>query len=409
MENVAPDGYISLEEARKDLESILADFSSLSKSGKGGFASKKIADGFTLKSERPSISKSTGVSDTTEIHVFNFEDNGGFAIMSATEDMPSLLAITDGGNIDTNEVIDDPGLAIFLCKLRSMPIINKPSHDDKDNQGTTAYTDVYYTYGNYKNEFFNPVGGYCKVHWGQKDPYNYFCPTDNGNKTKTGCVVTACAQLMSIYKYPSSYDSYFFHWDDMIAGRNTYDIARLMQQLGLEENTDMQYGVDVSLAYLADVPRTLKNFGYKIGGTNKSYSKNEVVSELMNGYSVLLGGASHKITYKKMFGTKVIYSGGHAWLAHGLLRRSRSVTRTKSVIYTGAPSNLQDSYEVKTYIETNDYILCNFGADHNGFDGYYLGDVFDFTVGPDFGESISKSEKDGFFQYALECVVGIRK
>jgi len=55
-ENTMYDGYISLEDARKDLESILADFSTISKCSKGEFSSRKIADCFTMKSVHPSLS-----------------------------------------------------------------------------------------------------------------------------------------------------------------------------------------------------------------------------------------------------------------------------------------------------------------------------------------------------------------
>ena len=88
------DDYITHEEARKDLESILDDCSTLSKNSNGVFLPRKIVDGFSLNSVRHSLSKSTDDPDTTKIHVFNFEDDNGFAIMSATRAMPSLLAIT---------------------------------------------------------------------------------------------------------------------------------------------------------------------------------------------------------------------------------------------------------------------------------------------------------------------------
>ena len=416
-ENTMYDGYISLEDARKDLESILADFSTISKCSKGEFSSRKIADCFTLKSVHPSLSKSAGTSDTTRIHIFNFEDNGGFAIMSATQDMPSLLAITDGGNIDTNEVIEDPGLVMFLSNLEGKPILPSYTTDPdtgvgKDSQGGTVYVNESVTYSEYKNKLFNPVGGFCSVHWDQDYPYNKYCPEIDNKKTITGCVATACAQLMSIYQHPKSYNGYNFNWSDMISGNDTDAIARLMQQIGLEENTDMSYGVEESGADPANIPRTFRNFGYSSGGTLKAYNKNEVVNELKNGYCVLLGGFSHK-KQKKVLGIKVntSYEGGHRWLAHGLLTRSRTKTVKKTVKYIGtATKPEQDFYSEGSSVETADYILCNFGWGDHDYNGYYLGDVFaPIEEGPNFKENISKSDKDYKYQYKITAVTGIRK
>ena len=372
VENAADDGYITLEEARKDLESILADFTTLSKSGNGGFPARKIADGFTLKSTRPSLSKSTGVADTAKIHVFNFEDNSGFAIMSATTEMPSLLAITEGGNIDTNEVIYNSGLIMFLSGLEHKIMYGKPmlpsysnvdpdTHFAKDSNGNTVVVDENKTLIRETGKLYNPVGGFCKVHWSQVHPYNVHCPKDTkGNSTKTGCVATACAQLMSIYKYPSSFNGYSFHWSDMISGKNTNDIARLMEQIGSEENTHMRYGVNESLARADSIPFTFENFGYSCGGTVKGYNKNEVVEELKNGFSVLIGGCCFRTEVKTMFGLKTsyLYSGGHLWLAHGLYTREQVWKTTRDVKYVGSTTKPEmDFHQEGTSVQTNDYIL----------------------------------------------------
>ena len=73
-EKIISENEVTLEEALEDLESLLKDFSSLSKSGGGGdFSSRKISDGFTLKSERHGISKSSNGDSEVKIHVFNFD------------------------------------------------------------------------------------------------------------------------------------------------------------------------------------------------------------------------------------------------------------------------------------------------------------------------------------------------
>jgi hypothetical protein len=70
---------------------------------------------------------------------------------------------------------------------------------------------------------------------------------------------------------------------------------------------------------------------------------------------------------------------------------------------------LQNFYREGSSVETADYILCNFGWGDYDYNGYYLGDIFDAIKGPDFKESISKSDKDNKYQYKITAVTGIRK
>ena len=412
---VVQSNVITLEEARENLESLLKDFSSLSKRGGDDFSSKKISDGFTLKSDKRSISKSTEETPEAKIHVFNFENNGGFAIMSATRDMPELLAITEGGSIDTNEVIDDPGLITFLSGLEGKLYQQAPKYDNNGNINTPEPKVKYkinVTCSPYVRKLHNPIGGYCKVHWYQSFPYNKCCPLNGGNYCKVGCVAVACAQLMSIYKYPDSYDAYSFHWNDMILGNNNDDVAKLMRQLGSIKNLNMSYGLNRSSADDENIPHTLENFGYRKGGVCKSYNKREVLEEVKKGYSVILGGYSHKIN-QTVFGIKynTYHTGGHSWLVHGALTLSRTITETYSTIPPKelTPDSDDGIVEFITRNENVDYILCNFGWSDGSSNGYYWGDSFNTNSGPNYSESISKASEDHFYQDKITMITGIRK
>ena len=57
--------------------------------------------------------------------------------------------------------------------------------------------------------------GYCPVEWGEGSPYNQFCPLTDGKLSSTGCVPTAVAQLLSVYKFPKRYNGYDFDWEIM--------------------------------------------------------------------------------------------------------------------------------------------------------------------------------------------------
>lgn len=401
VENVIADtllqsNVISLEEARKNLENILKNFSPLSK--RGGISSREISDGFTLKSDNPSISKSAGGNSDVKIHVFNFDGNAGFAIMSATRDLPSLLAITESGNIDTNNVVDNPGLVTFLSALEGKikdPDYPMPDPEDEDlieYQYNTTYSR------------YNPVGGFCLVKWGQDFPYNLFCYTSSGKQAVTGCVATACAQLMSIYQFPKEYDGWQFDWSKMISGGDYISTAFLMSSLGQNGNLNMEYGEYASGALPSYIMRTLINFGY-YGGKMKfaTYDPDEVCSELKQGFPVLVGGFTDSIpdseNQNKVFGLSVDaassyhYEGGHRWLLHGLFVEHRTTKTIKA----------HRVIDEKT--EDVNYVLCNFGWDGD-CDGYYWCKAFD--TGRKFFDDNFISKKY-WFRYNITAVTGIRK
>ena len=249
-------------------------------------------------------------------------------------------------------------------------------------------------------------GGNCYVQWGQGAPYNKYCPMIDGDHTVTGCVATAIAQLMSIYEYPCNYGSYDFSWNDINSeitppeGVPEDQVAHLMEQLGLPQNLDMEYGVNGSGASPNRIPKTLENFGYSDGGNLIEYDTEEVVSELKAGYPVLIGGASIRTTTTFLGIPFRSYSQAHRWLAHGVLELSRTTKYYEDFEY------------VASSVDTTWYILCNFGWNGNA-DGYYLSGIFDTTVAPDYNWNVpTKSETEGVpgnYQYEMTAVVGIRK
>lgn len=409
---------ISIEEAQSDLETLIGDlYASNSRTGNNSNL-KKIKSSYSL-SVVPQNSRA-GESETTEIHIFNFENNEGYAIMSGDNRLPSLISITDSGTLEDDEEIDDPGVALFLEGMenlnndRNQDNSHCPVFDDTDgssNGGSSV--NLYNVYGDWKNIVYNNYG-VCPVKWDQGSPYNNYCPIKNDIPTYTGCVATAVAQLMACFNYPNSYNGFNFSWDEMTSNKYGYscspngqnDIARLMQQLGSSENLNVTYGTDSSSAKSKNIIRTLKSFGYTQSGTLSDYKTENVIEDLKKGYGVLICGYSNK-TVTRVLGIKVKtkYSGGHQWLAHGLLERKREIEH-----YTTAGTYVNSSYESQWYP------LCNWGwSGHR--DGYYLSAAFDTNSGYVFHESeVSSRSGDPSegtspynYQYKISSITGIRK
>lgn len=338
--------------------------------------------------------------ETPEIHVFNFDNEQGFALMSGDERIPSLLALADSGSINRNDTIDNPGLAIFLDNTASYLAEIMPA--DPDAPAIYPGDETYKIHGPWETIVYcDPL---CFVQWGQKAPYNYNCPTNDGQYYATGCVPTAVAQLMACYQFPD-YNNItdFFHWPDMLMGTELgkKDISVLMSQLGQKQNLDVDYGIDESGAKIENINRTLKNYRYTYGGKVKDYDTNEMVSELSKKFPIIAAGFRIRNS-NKVLGITINYSykGGHAWLIHGLICRQRLV-ETYSV-ETRKP--LSGRYEIYWYP------LCNWGWDGNS-NGYYLSGVFDTTNGPVIKDPISgtSTKNDKNYQFKQEMVTGIRK
>lgn len=133
-----------------------------------------------------------------------------------------------------------------------------------------------------------PIAPQIKTSWDQGEPYNAQCPTYGTDRTWTGCVATAMAQVMNYWKYPErgqgqitysctslekrlslNFALRAFDWDNMLdeyAGGEWTDaqvdaVAYLMKACGYA--VKMDYGLDSSGALAMNIPRALtKYFNY---------------------------------------------------------------------------------------------------------------------------------------------------
>lgn len=273
----------------------------------------------------------------------------------------------------------------------------------------------YKVYGEWETTIYHGEG-LCPVKWNQGAPYNTYCPIINGESTLAGCVAVAVAQLMSTYKWPLTYDGYQFSWDEMIeysfadhcSERGKDGIARLLQHLGVKSNLDMNYGTEKSSAPIPNILRTLDSFGYSQRGRLIDYKTDSIVSDLINGYPILMSGFSLK-EENTFLGLHINYSykEGHEWLLHGILKRTRNV-------------DYYDEYGTYKYssVETYWYPQCNWGWGGTN-DGFYLSGAFDsnqdavFTDSGTFigSGSLYQSTLDAEYnyKYKLQTIIGIRK
>jgi hypothetical protein len=241
--------------------------------------------------------------------VFNVGQNEGFVIVSGDDRTDEILGYADKGFIDSSTMPD--GLR-YLLDGYAEQIAWMESH----GQGARAAT---------RSGARSPISPLIASRWNQGSPYNNNCPEVESERTVTGCVATAMAQLMYYYKHPISettaipgyttkrlnrkldgLDPTTFNWHAMTptySNNSTGDaanaVAKLMQYCGWSLQMDYNLASEKgSSAYNASIPEALKTyFGYDSGvrsAMRKCYSYQEWVNliyeELANSRPVILGG-----------------------------------------------------------------------------------------------------------------------
>lgn len=179
---------------------------------------------FKLDSKTRSAS---GINDTL-IYVFNFENNEGFALISASKRTLPILAITEKGHCDPTVRSDKKGFNMFT-DMAEKYVADSYLRDEIDTTEATYHLEYVFTNENY-------VGPYIPVTWGQGCPYGEYFSNLN-----CGCATTAIAQMMAYHQHPSSMtiefgneygQTRYFNWSSMIThtGRHTYANCSTSQQ-----------------------------------------------------------------------------------------------------------------------------------------------------------------------------------
>lgn len=241
-------------------------------------------------------------------YVFNVENNGGFVIIAGDDRMTEILGYSDTGNVNLDSIPEQmkwllDGYQTIYRKLST-------STDNTPKARRTTRTNI------------EPL---LTTTWGQENPYNEMCPMYGTNRSITGCVATAMAQVINYCRWPegqtASVPAYTtetyqlsvpaleptqFYWEYM----GTKQVARLMRYCG--QSVKMDYGLAASGAALNLVPDALINiFGYSESAQcvscGSEYSDEEwenlLYEEIAAKRAVILAGMG--------------YAGGHAFIAHG--------------------------------------------------------------------------------------------
>ncbi len=269
--------------------------------------------------KRVSRSKSTS-SQHSSCYIINDEDNNRFVIVSADERMYEILGYSNSGCFDPDNAPDGLMMLMSGYEVEHNYVISNYNTIDSHSS---------------KRENVSAISPLIKSKWGQNSPFNLQCPlSSTGNKSVSGCVATAMAQVLNYYKQPIrgqggreyyttrstntfqmfNYDSLTIDWNSI---KDTYryyydengkyqsvpnrtdiendEVAKLMHACGVSVFMDYDDG---SGAFPSDIPYALINhFGYNpniICVRRECYSNKEwntmIMEELNAQRPIIYGG-----------------------------------------------------------------------------------------------------------------------
>lgn len=196
--------------------------------------------------------KTKGALAPEAFYVFNLEKEG-FVIISGDDQMKPILGYSA---IDTFRISNLPDNMRNWLQLyaNQFNYLSNSTHQ-KNIYLETRTADSY-------PEAITPLLG--NIIWDQDRPYNNRCPEIEGEKTVTGCVATAMAQVMKYYNYPEKgisshkyttnqlkleceldFSAITFKWDKMLPSyltsytkENADAVAELMYSCGVAVEMD---------------------------------------------------------------------------------------------------------------------------------------------------------------------------
>lgn len=328
--------------------------------------------------------KSQGQVKGLGFYVFNMTEKGGFVIVSNESRSRPIIGFSETGKFDADNMPDNmrawlQGYADEIAWLKKQPVVETATvtKNSKTRAGSHVTTEI------------KPL---VKTQWNQRAPYNNLCPEYiSGERSVTGCVATAMAQVMKYHNHPSAptkvipeyqTDSYHlqlsnlpittFDWKNMsdtYTGKETdataTAVATLMQYCGY--SVKMDYGPS-SGSNSINVATALKEyFDYKsttqfVSRSSYTYDKwvDLIYYELANKRPVVYGGQSS--------------GGGHEFVCDGY------------------------KYENGT-----DYFHINWGWGGQSDDYYVLS-----VLNPYEGQGAGGSSSNDGFQFGQDAVIGIQ-
>ena len=328
--------------------------------------------------------------------IVDFEDSTGYAILTpvpgALEEFPGiedeengdseavgLLAITDSGNLTTEEVLsygdewtnnsggndastsytyayDDVSGDFLIGETDPDEFVSRVLYAYALNSANVPETDEdSEEYEEIDNSALDQKGPLLKTKWRQKNPFNYYIHTynSNGDKRPVGCVTVATAQLLTYFKDVSLANNF------EITSSSWTQIENEQYAVNEIPQNSIQFDAARMMKKIADGIGVMYNYGGK-GGTFATPKMAQEYLEDDLGYNIDRQVGGRKVKRLKnivnsLNVNKPVFmaavgglTDGHAWVVDGYMKNDNSNKPRRDY-----------------------YIHCNFGWGGNN-NGWYL-------------------------------------
>ncbi|MCB0822797.1 MAG: C10 family peptidase [Bacteroidales bacterium] len=212
-------------------------------------------------------------------YVFNAENNKGFIIVSAEDNVYPILGYAFEGTYQTQTDFDPENFNYWMNNYADQIKYARDHSLKADELIGQSWSELLQTNPTTKNiENVDPL---LTTLWDQGTFYNQLCPIDNGGPgghVWAGCVATAMGQVMKYHNYPdqgtgshsyncpgygnqsADFGATTYNWAGMPNSVNTtnLNVATLLYHLGV--SVDMQYSPSGSGAFSSDARNSLVDY-----------------------------------------------------------------------------------------------------------------------------------------------------
>ena len=273
------------------------------------------------------------------LYVMNHEK--GFVIIAADDVAKPILAYSDEGQFDVNNIPD--GLAYYLDFYKRQIKMVVEQKVPQDAETAQEWRDLAVN-GLPQKRDAKVVSPMLTTTWDQDSPYNYYCPSTSngpGGRAYAGCVATAMSQVMKYWNWPvqgtgshsyvvnmdgselnglqlsADFSTATYDWSNMpnALGWSPTNVQRnavalLMYHCGI--SVDMGYSASGSGTQSAKVPNALRTY-FSYSSLSQIVSRNQhsktefediLIENLDCGFPTDYSGSSSS-------------SGGHAFVVDG--------------------------------------------------------------------------------------------
>ncbi len=317
-------------------------------------------------------------------YVFPNGEGKGFTVVSGDDRLPEVVGYSDKGTYDEENL---PSNYVGFMKAYE-EMVGQLDNGDSRASASIAEAKALRSSG-YQQPTIAPLLG--NIQWNQMTPYNNMCPKYNGtNRSVTGCVATAMAQVMMYYQYPKTLQAnipaYVSHTNHLsipqINKGESYDWANMLPQYASYEPlnyTDAQATAVAKLMYHCGVACEMDY------GPSSGANVTPAILSTYFGYDSDLMQDLNRDAFT---------------LAEWSQIMDKELSVKRPILYSGRSSDGGHEF------------ICD-GTDGNGLYhinwgwGGYQDGYFDVTIlNPDKGGAGSGSAPDGYNQYC-SMIVGI--